>query len=199
MRDAPPTSEYGMRYQDEIEKEYVCLDSITFDAVPGGTPDYSKIEDATKNYRSSTLDKDLSEYAVSASFTYDQLYNYEGYPVSSADGKFLTGRATGTRTVHRGEYALFKTLNDPTYSSRNQFYKDWFCWPENEGKKDPGRYFVKVYDRHYEYRQTRGLGDDEMGYFMYVDATEVPGVIVKLPVDSSALCQGTRLLVTAYF
>lgn len=199
LRDAPPTSEYRMRYQDEIEKEYVCLDSITFDAVPGGIPDYSKIEDATKNYRSSTLDKDLSEYAVSASFTYDQRYNYKGDPVLSEGGKFLTGRATGTRTVHRGEYALFKTLNDPTYSSRNQFYKDWFCWPEGvDGKSKTGNYFVKVYDRHYEYRQTRGLGDDEMGYFMYVDATEVPGVIVKLPVDSSALCQGTRLLVTAW-
>ena len=40
--------------------------------------------------------------------------------------------------------------------------------------------------------------ESEMGFFMYVDATEIPGVIVKLPVDSGALCQGTRLLVTAW-
>lgn len=193
---------YKSRYQDEIEKDYVCLDSITFDAAPGEGVNYDKITDAKQNYRPSTLQKELSEYAVSASFTYDFKYPYDYNSTQHKESG--CGRATGTRNVYRGEYALFKTLNEPGISSIDQVYYDWFCRPPNwkpDGgvvKPDPGRYFVKVYDRHYEYRQTRGLGDDEMGYFMYVDATEMPGVIVKLPVDSSALCQGTRLLVTAW-
>lgn len=193
---------YKSRYQDEIEKDYVCLNSITFDAPPGGEPDYRKItNEPMLNYRSSTLQKELSEYAVSASFTYDSIYPYNYNATKEATSGH--GRATGTRNVYRGEYALFKTLNDPGISSIDEVYYDWFCRPPGwapEGgvvKPYPGSYFVKVYDRHYEYRQTRGLGDDEMGYFMYVDATEVPGVIVKLPVDSS-LCAGTRLLVTAW-
>lgn len=160
------------RLQENIEKDYVLLDSISFDAAPGGSADYKVITKPTENYRNSTLEKDRSEYAVSATFAYDS-------------GK----RASGLRGIFRGEYALFKTLNVAGISTRSEKYDDWFC-------SEKGQYYVSVYDRHYEYRKNRGL-PDEMGFFMYVDATDVPGVITKLPLNEK-LCVGTRLLVTAW-
>ncbi len=164
---------YHYRLQENIEKDYVLLDSISFDAAPGIEADYSVITDPKENYRNSTLEKDRSEYAVSATFAYD-------------DKK----RASGLRGIFRGEYGLFKTLNVANISTTGQAYQDWFC------STTGGKYYVSVYDRHYEYRKNRDL-PDEMGFFMYVDATDVPGVITKLPLNER-LCVGTRLLVTAW-
>lgn len=95
------------RLQENIEKDYVLLDSISFDATPGGSADYKVITDPRENYRNSTLEKDRSEYAVSATFAYDS-------------GK----RASGLRGIFRGEYALFKTLNVAGISTRSQEYDD---------------------------------------------------------------------------
>ncbi len=168
---------YHYRLQENIEKDYVLLDSISFDAAPGIEADYSVITDPKENYRNSTLEKDRSEYAVSATFAYD----------NKEPGK---RRASGLRGIFRGEYALFKTLNVAKISTTGQAYQDWFC------STTGGKYYVSVYDRHYEYRKNRDL-PDEMGFFMYVDATDVPGVITKLPLNER-LCVGTRLLVTAW-
>lgn len=189
--ESPLDNNYKARYQSVIERDYVLLNSITFDAPPNGEVDYTPLtglnqDDAKKNYRSSTLLPDASEYAVSASFAYDGVPGVEG-----------VGRASGARGVYRGEYALFKTLNVQGVSDKNAKYFDWFAQATKNGKEG-GDYFVKVHDRHYEHNKIHSGNESEMGFFMYVDATEIPGVIVKLPVDSGALCQGTRLLVTAW-
>lgn len=188
--ESPLDNNYKARYQSVIERDYVLLNSITFDAPPNGEVDYTPLiglkGDAEKNYRSSTLLPDASEYAVSASFAYDGVPGVEG-----------VGRASGARGVYRGEYALFKTLNVQRVSDKNAKYFDWFAQATKNGKEG-GDYFVKVHDRHYEHNKIHSGNESEMGFFMYVDATEIPGVIVKLPVDSGALCQGTRLLVTAW-
>lgn len=188
--ESPLDNNYKARYQSVIERDYVLLNSITFDAPPNGEVDYTPLiglkGDAEKNYRSSTLLPDASEYAVSASFAYDGVPGVEG-----------VGRASGARGVYRGEYALFKTLNVQGVSDKNAKYFDWFAQATKNGKEG-GDYFVKVHDRHYEHNKIHSGNESEMGFFMYVDATEIPGVIVKLPVDSGALCQGTRLLVTAW-
>lgn len=162
------TDEYRFRQQSVIEQDYELLDSITFDAPPGdNTPDYAKPE-VTTNYRRSQLDKYSSEYASSATYAYDE------------DKK----RATDNRTAYRGEYGIFKTLNVKGISSRDEKYNDYFC--------DGGQYYVSVHDRMYE--TSKG---EKYGYFMYVDATDIPGVIVKLPLNQK-LCSDTRLLVTAW-
>lgn len=162
------TDEYSARRQSIIEQEYELLDSITFDAPPGETPDYSKPNEAGKNYRPSTLTTYQSEYAISATEAYDS----------------PEGRATGDRTIYRGEYGILKTLNVESLSTTTEKYNDWFC--------NSGGYYVNVHDRMYE-----ASGGTDWGYFMYVDATDIPGVIVRLPLHEK-LCSDTRLLVTAW-
>ena len=95
--------------------------------------------------------------------------------------------------VAKGEYSLFRTLNYPgiskgevTISSRDDAnYNDYFI---------TGGYRRTMVDRLWE--KTVDSGNTQSGYFMYVDASEVPGVITQLPIDG--LCPNTSLIVNAW-
>lgn len=90
----------------------------------------------------------------------------------------------------RGEFGLYRTLNYPDISKGSfaindekiGVYNDWFA---SHG------YDVEVVDRTWE--KTEG---QQSGYFMYLDATDEPGIITKINITN--LCPHTTLLVSAW-
>lgn len=102
--------------------------------------------------------------------------------------------------VMKGEYALYRTLNYPNISYST----------EGHGRNDPNLptirynredgeysdYFPAQYDQWVTDRLWEKENGQQSGYFMYVDASETPGVITKIPI--SGLCPNTSLIVNAW-
>ncbi|MBC8600718.1 T9SS type A sorting domain-containing protein [Parabacteroides acidifaciens] len=119
--------------------------------------------------------------------------NYSEAPMSNVDSYYAFAnpgdyalRRLNRMNVGRGEYALYRTLNYPDIS-RDKIeplgsYKDYF-----------GHYGYnkKVVDRLWEREDGK-----KSGFFMYVDATDEPGVITKMNI--SGLCPHTSLIVSAW-
>lgn len=92
-------------------------------------------------------------------------------------------RKNNRRSVGRGEYAFYRTLNHPGISTTNQGYNDYFM-------TYGGYQNVQMVDR--TYKKT----GNQYGYFMYLDATDEPGVITKIAVGE--LCPYTTLIASAW-
>lgn len=126
----------------------------------------------TLNYSTKLMDNVDSYYAFA------DLENYQH-------------RRNDRLSVGRGEYALYRTLNYPEISTANMSvgpnngkYYDYFM--------TIGQYRDKqMVDRLWE--KTKGR---QSGYFMYLDATDDPGVITQIPISN--LCPHTTLLVSAW-
>lgn len=183
-----------------------------------------KLEDALKGPdRKNYLDRDEEELEKSKT-KYEQLvyipFEFDNEIISSSELKTTNSFATtpfeinGVKAtsyyafgnpsafenkyqnrvkVAKGEYSLFRTLNYPgiskgevTINSRNGAnYNDYFI---------TNGYRRTMVDRLWE--KTVDSGNTQSGYFMYVDASEVPGVITQLPIDG--LCPNTSLIVNAW-
>ena len=90
----------------------------------------------------------------------------------------------------RGEYAFLRSIGVPNVSATNQNgYKWWMAGATNKNA-------YKLYDRRYEL--TKNEDSPQHGFFMYVDADEVPGLITKLPIGNITLCSQTQIVVTAW-
>lgn len=98
-------------------------------------------------------------------------------------------------TAGRNEYALYRTLN---YKNSNNvsiskgtvsindetgIYNDWFSG---------NGYDKYILDRTYD-----TSGGEELGFFLYLDASDMPGVITKIKLDGT-LCPSTSLVFTAW-
>jgi hypothetical protein len=95
-------------------------------------------------------------------------------------------RKNNRRSVGRGEYAFYRTLNYTGISKTAQGYNDYFM---SSGATDEIRTTYMV-DRTYKKTGT------QYGYFMYLDATDEPGVITKIEVKQ--LCPHTTLIASAW-
>lgn len=95
-------------------------------------------------------------------------------------------RKNNRRSVGRGEYAFYRTLNYPEISKTAQGYNDYFI---SSGATEEIRTTYMV-DRTYKKTGT------QYGYFMYLDATDEPGVITKIEVKQ--LCPHTTLIASAW-
>ncbi len=95
-------------------------------------------------------------------------------------------RKNNRRSVGRGEYAFYRTLNYPEISTTTQGYNDYFM---SSGATEEIRTTYMV-DRTYKKTGT------QYGYFMYLDATDEPGVITKIEVKQ--LCPHTTLIASAW-
>lgn len=93
-------------------------------------------------------------------------------------------RKNSRRSVGRGEYAFYRTLNYINISTTNQNYNDYFMTAGDENIRNS-----------YMVDRTREKGGN-FGYFMYLDATDEPGVITKI--DVGELCQHTTLIASAW-
>lgn len=98
--------------------------------------------------------------------------------------------------VMKGEYALYRTLNYPEISKSSTSYQS----ERGATSLGPGRYygdfFASIYNRHITDRLWEKTKGTQSGYFMYVDASETPGVISKIPIND--LCPNTSLIVNAW-
>lgn len=98
--------------------------------------------------------------------------------------------------VMKGEYALYRTLNYPGISRANTSTTR----PSQGATEVDGAYYTDYFPQQYNRRVTDRLWEktngSESGYFMYIDASEIPGVIAKIPI--SGLCPNTSLIVNAW-
>lgn len=98
-------------------------------------------------------------------------------------------RREGNRFVGRGEYGLYKSLGMGNVSPQN----NTSAWVNNYySNYAMETYQVQVYDRTHE------KDDSKYGYFLYVDASDEPGVITKVNLEKEALCPNTRVVVSAW-
>lgn len=118
-------------------------------------------------------------------FSKNPMENVDSYYAFANPGDWAD-RRNNRMNVGRGEYALYRTLNYPDVSSGSingmGSYDDYFV---THG------YDKRVVDRLWE--KTSGR---QSGYFMYLDATDDPGVITKMSINS--LCPHTTLVVSAW-
>lgn len=119
------------------------------------------------------LEQDVTGYAP---------YNYV---IQKAYGKW--GGKSRFQTL-QNQYGLFRTANVDGISKQGEnFYDDrqnfWF-FANNTGINK------EVYDRTYY-----NTGGKKLGYFYYVDAANLPGRLVKIPLDQGTICANTGLLV----
>lgn len=111
-------------------------------------------------------------------------WDYCSYGFASA-----TLYAKGKRSMSDGcaasqnEYGFYKTANTAGISATGKTYGSYYYnwWNGSEA----------VHDRRYY--DTNGK---EAGYFMYIDASDKPGIVAKLQVDGT-FCSDTKLFVSA--
>ena len=167
---------------DEYLQEYNYKEvaSVTFDNdIYNGSLDNLS---ASNNYSSTPIQNATSYYA----------YAYPGQFYNRKDSRFSAGR---------GEYGLYRTLNYTNVSEGNiqvqgddgqthsGVYNDYFA---NNGVTRTTGYNKWIVDRLYE-----RSGNTQMGYFMYLDASDVAGTITNITLPSD-LCSDTRLIVSAW-
>lgn len=167
---------YQLRYQEYLDlHKYEVIDSITFDAGDENKIDFTTVTSET-NFPSVHTEPDIE--------------SFYGYADLSAT-KF-SDRKNNRLSVGRGEYALYRTLN---YAINDgNISKDKVTIGEEQGEYFD--YFVNSYNKWVIDRTYEKTDGDKVGYFMYLDATDDPGVIARIPV--SGLCPSSTLLVSAW-
>ncbi len=163
-------SHYSIRSTTYLEaNNYKQIASLQFEADDTAVPNL----DVSNNFAESPdVMRDADSYYA---YAYPSEFSY---------------RKNNRLSVGRGEYGLYRSLNytdiskgDVTINEQSGVYNDYFA-------TSSGVYNKYIYDRTYD--QT-----DQYGFFLYLDATDDPGVIstIDLPND---LCSDTRLIVTAW-
>ena len=163
------TSPYYVRTDKYLEDyNYKEVASITFDENP-----------STLNAVQANPELNYSSTPVAGAQSY-YAYAYPNYFQHRRDNRFSAGR---------GEYGLYRTLNYENVSkgtitiNRNRgVYNDYFA---NHS------YDYYILDRLYD-----TSNHTQLGYFMYLDASDDPGTITNIPIED--LCPDTRLVVSAW-
>ena len=124
-----------------------------------------------------------------------------GFPDNKEDkGKWLDPEITGYAPFNyqiqpnkdnriqtlQNQYGLFRTADVEKVSTNNEKVegKNYFWFSSIQGKPK-----VAIYDRTYY-----NTGKKSLGYFFYVDAANLPGRLVKIPLDGN-ICAHTGILV----
>lgn len=182
LQDDPERSKYPARNPDDNQELYELIGYINFDRKDSITIEELKdnplrnisnigfpTEEDTVGY---WLERDMTGYAP---------YNYVS---QKAYGKW--GGKPRFQTL-QNQYGLFRTANVQGISKQGKDFYDgrqnfWFFANSGVTKE--------VYDR--TYYNTKG---EKLGYFYYVDAANLPGRLVKIPLDHGTICANTGLLV----
>lgn len=97
----------------------------------------------------------------------------------------------------QNEYGFYKTANATGLSKKGTTYSG-INITDPKGNSQNGQYYYNwwngsetVHDRRYY-----DTGGKEAGYFMYIDASDKPGIVAKLRVDGT-FCAETKLFVSA--
>lgn len=161
---------YEQRLSSYLEEHFEYVTGETFDGDDGDEVINSNSlrTDITQNYRREPFENMNSFYGFAYPSEYDQQ--------SGNNNRYKTRRSVG-----RGEFALYRTLNVNNVSTRNQAYND---------------YWNSIYN-HPIYDRTYATTGQQYGYFLYIDAADEAGVITTLTFDND-LCPNTRLIVSAW-
>ncbi|WP_455636777.1 T9SS type A sorting domain-containing protein [Parabacteroides sp.] len=117
------------------------------------------------------------------------------------------GLSTNSRlTPLQNQFGLYRSANDGDASLHNSSLHYWYFadfWyinshhdGENLNKYQPTDPMTSK-DARTIYDRTHSKNENEYGYFYYVDASNEPGRIVRVPIEGD-VCRGTELLVTAW-
>ena len=195
---------YYPRTETYLERNgYRKLNEVTFDDIPTeGQPNLISLTDLENNIELNYATQPMPHANTNYAFANPSEFPY---------------RKKNRLSVGRGEYGLYRSLN---YQHWVDGYWDtsgrWPVWIErhyehvSKGEVDITEdgetgsyedYFMKnnryeryVFDRTYE---KAGLQGSNMGYFLYLDATDEPGVITNMEL-TEPLCPNTKLIVTAW-
>lgn len=171
--DENTRSIYVQRLQDTIDKTLYLLNKIDFD----GGDIFDTKPRPEQNYSTTPVVNSKERGVALPTYAFGNLYRYDN-----------NERPIGSRTLGRGEYALYRTLNVPGISDGGCGYKDY--WAKGE------YYPVLAYDRTYV-ENKRKNNSEKYGCFFYVDAAQEAGLIATLPIEKE-LCPNTRIIVTAW-
>lgn len=175
---------YQDRYEEYLEKNEQKYQRLVY--IP-----FEEDKDIIKNETIETLKDDLSENFSDFPFSINNEVVNSYYAFSYPS--LFQNKESNRLRVAKGEYALFRTLNYPGISDASVElgnggkYNDWFITGSNS-------YHRTMVDRRWE--KTASTNNPESGYFMYMDASETPGVITKLPING--ICPNTALIVNAW-
>lgn len=151
---------------------------------------YIRIVNLPFEEKGDTISSPLEYLKNNLSSNYRKTPSAEESYYAFSEPEYYQYRVGNRLSVGRGEYGLYRTLNYPSISTSSVevsggIYDDYFA-------KD-GNYKVRVTDRLWE--KTKG---NQSGYFMYIDATDDPGVITKISLKDQTLCANTSLIVSAW-
>lgn len=161
---------YDFRTEEYLlNHQYALLEDISFE----------KESNVLSGNVVSTLQGDPSQ-----NYSTTPMQNVDSYYAFANPGDYSKRRAN-RMNVGRGEYALYRTLNYPNISKGNI---------QRVGKYND--YFANIYNKRVVDRLWEKSNGQQSGYFMFLDATDDPGVITKM--DISGLCPHTSLVVSAW-
>ena len=172
------------------------------DELLGNTALYQRIEHISFEKENEILTGNVESYLRS-----NLTENFTSKPFTTEDGKAIDSYYAFAHPemhayrgnelkVMKGEYALYRTLNYPEISRASTSTTK----PSQGATEVNGAYYTDYFPQQYNRRVTDRLWEktngSESGYFMYIDASEIPGVIAKIPI--SGLCPNTSLIVNAW-
>lgn len=175
--------------------------NLTFDerSVPLTQTQVANIKDGdTNEYRSPTwMEKNL-EKLTELTFDFDETVaddygqanyrHYFIYPLSwnTCSYAFFDGSPLGD------------FIGQAKYLSPSRWFAQWDYYALADDYVGYGESAGTSYDDGYvTARPTEGLGKPEGTYFLYVDASDRPGILARLPFNEK-LCPGSELFVTAW-
>lgn len=190
---------YKLVYLDELPKNYTTVENDDADLKDDKKRSLSHLND---NFiLINKLDFDYDTHPVTKEnnvWLVPLQWDYCSYGFASA-WMYLIGKRNMPDfcAPSQNEYGFVKSTGVTGISANSTNYSVTIANPKDNTSRS-GNYQYKwwnnsniVYDRlHYE---TRGKND---GYFMYIDASDTPGTIAKLPLENK-LCAGTKLIVSA--
>ncbi len=172
---------YKHRTEDYLEKNgYLKISEVSFD---DALISFSNLN-ASNNFLNAPISNANSVYA----------YAYPGGFMSRKGKRLSAGR---------NEYGLYRSLNYYEDSNKNVshgyvsinndkgLYNDWFS---GQGRDN---YQEQVYNKYILDRTYYKTNKTQLGHFLYLDASDDPGVITKINLNEK-LCPSTSLVFTAW-
>lgn len=128
-------------------------------------------------------------------------WDYCSYGFTSALMYGEGQRKMASSVTEQNEYGFYKTANIDGISKHNKYFNVTVTNPKGVEKNTQYRYVwynneQPMRDRLYHETKGKEVSKQKAGYFLYVDASEKPGTVAKLPLDNK-LCAGTKLIVSA--
>ena len=144
----------------------------------------------------------LNELTASNNYIEDPISNANSVYAYAYPGDFME-RKGNRLSAGRNEYGLYRSLNYYEGSNKNVshgyvsinndkgLYNDWFS---GQGRDN---YQEQVYNKYILDRTYYKTNKTQLGHFLYLDASDDPGVITKINLNEK-LCPSTSLVFTAW-